>query len=182
MKIITENIATPLGTMLAATTEQGICLFEFPYRRSIDNILARVVNGLGAELETGTHPYLDMLRNQVQEYFTGIRQHFDLPLHLVGSDFQKNVWQGLLHIPYGETRSYKQQSIFLGNEKAIRAIAAANGQNGIAIIIPCHRVIGENGSLTGYGGGLRNKQWLLNHERKYSNHNIQISLFADSDE
>jgi O-6-methylguanine DNA methyltransferase len=101
-----------------------------------------------------------------------------LPLHLVGSDFQKSVWKALIQIPYGETRSYKQQSIFLGNEKAIRAVAGANGDNGIAIIIPCHRVIGEDGSLTGYGGGLQRKKWLLDHERKHSGKAGQGELFG----
>ena len=83
-----------------------------------------------------------------------------------------------MQIPYGETRSYKQQSIFLGNEKAIRAVAGANGENGIAIIVPCHRVIGENGSLTGYGGGLQRKKWLLDHERKHSGKTGQAELFT----
>jgi O-6-methylguanine DNA methyltransferase len=113
----------------------------------------------------------------MNEYFIGTRKEFDLPLHLLGTSFQKSVWLGLLQIPYGETRSYKKQSIFLGNEKAIRAVAGANGENGIAIIIPCHRVIGENGSLTGYGGGLQRKKWLLDHERKHSGKTGQAELF-----
>ena len=89
------------------------------------------------------------------------------------------VWEGLKQIPFGETRSYKKQSIFLGDEKAIRAVARANGENGIAIIIPCHRVIGENGSLVGYGGGLWRKQWLLKHERAHSGQTQQQSLFQE---
>jgi len=97
---------------------------------------------------------------------------------LAGTDFQKSVWVALQQIPYGETRSYKQQSIALGNEKAIRAVAGANGENGIAVIIPCHRVIGENGSLIGYGGGLQRKKWLLEHERKHSGKETQLGLFA----
>ena len=129
------------------------------------------------QFEEGDHRYFDLLAGQVNEYFAGTRKEFDLPLLLVGTDFQKQVWNGLTKIPYGETRSYKQQSIFLGNEKAIRAVAGANGENGIAIIIPCHRVIGEDGSLTGYGGGLPKKKWLLEHEAKFSGKGSQLSIF-----
>eukprot|EP01012_Entosiphon_sulcatum_P048947 TRINITY_DN67528_c0_g1_i1.p2 TRINITY_DN67528_c0_g1~~TRINITY_DN67528_c0_g1_i1.p2 ORF type:complete len:105 (-),score=7.05 TRINITY_DN67528_c0_g1_i1:27-320(-) len=96
---------------------------------------------------------------------------------MIGTDFQKRVWKGLLDIPFGETRSYKKQSIYLGDVKAIRAVATANGQNGIAIIVPCHRVIGDNGSLVGYGGGLPKKKWLLEHEAKHSGKDLQMGLF-----
>ena len=178
MTLYVTYFDTPLGKMKAAATDDGICLFDFRYRRMIDSIMNRIINGLGAdEVTEAHHPHFDTLKKQVDEYFAGQRKEFDLPLHLVGTDFQKRVWNGLLEIPYGETRSYKQQSIFLGNEKAIRAVAGANGENGIAIIIPCHRVIGENGSLTGYGGGLPKKKWLLDHELKYSGKTAQINLF-----
>lgn len=169
---------TPVGKMRAAATDEGICLFDFQYRRSIDTIMKRIETWSGDKFEECTHPHFEILQQQIDEYFTGQRKVFDLPLHLVGTPFQKNVWEGLLQIPYGETRSYKQQSIFLGNEKAIRAVAGANGENGIAIIIPCHRVIGEDGSLTGYGGGLQRKKWLLDHERKYSGKAGQGELFG----
>ena len=169
---------TPLGLMRAAATAEGICLFDFQYRRSIDSIMQRIENLLEDNFAEGEHRYFAQLEQEINEYFAGTRKEFTLPLHLVGTPFQKSVWEALLQIPYGDTRSYKQQSIFLGNEKAIRAVAGANGDNGIAIIVPCHRVIGGDGSLTGYGGGLERKKWLLEHEQKYSGKGGQGSLFA----
>ena len=170
-------IDTPLGKMRLGATDDGICLFDFEYRRSIDAIMKRIETFAGDTFAEGEHPHFKILEQQIGEYFTGQRKEFDVPLHLLGTPFQKSVWQGLIQIPYGETRSYKAQSIFLGNEKAIRAVAAANGENGIAIIVPCHRVIGTNGSLIGYGGGLPKKKWLLEHERKHSGKTGQAELF-----
>lgn len=138
----------------------------------------RIEKLLGDQFEEADSKYFAVLEAQVNEYFSGERKEFDVPLHLVGSDFQKSVWNALLAIPYGETRSYKQQSLLLGNEKAIRAVAGANGDNGIAIIVPCHRVIGEDGSLTGYGGGLQRKKWLLDLERRQSGRLAQGVLFG----
>jgi len=176
--IALTHINTSVGVMRIGATSEGICLFDFQYRRSIDSIMKRIETLSGDRFEEGAHPHFKTLEQQIGEYFTGQRKEFDLPLHLLGTPFQKSVWQGLLQIPYGETRSYKQQSIFLGNEKAIRAVAGANGENGIAIIIPCHRVIGENGSLVGYGGGLQRKKWLLDLERKHSGKTGQGELFG----
>ena len=173
-----NTISTPVGPMRLGATDEGICLFDFQYRKRIDHIMQRIEQYSGDKFVEGTHPYFELLEAQIGEYFTGQLKEFDLPLHLLGSPFQLSVWRGLQQIPYGHTRSYKQQSIFLGNEKAIRAIANANGDNGIAIIIPCHRVIGTNGSLTGYGGGLPVKQKLLNLERKHSGMTGQVELFA----
>ena len=175
--ILCKYIDTPVGKMRIAATDVGICLFDFQYRKSIDAIVNRVETVLSDRFEEGEHPHFAKLESQMSEYFNGTRHEFDLPLHLVGTPFQKSVWEGLLQIPYAETRSYKQQSIFLGNEKAIRAVASANGENGIAIIVPCHRVIGTNGSLVGYGGGLQRKKWLLEHERKHSGKTGQGELF-----
>ena len=172
-----KHIDTPVGKMRIGATDEGICLFDFQYRKSIDRIMKRIETHSGKKFQEGEHHYFPLLEQQISEYFMGTRKEFDLPLHLLGTPFQKSVWQGLLKIPYGETRSYKQQSVFLGNEKAIRAVAGANGENGIAIIIPCHRVIGENGSLTGYGGGLQRKKWLLDLERKFSGKSGQAELF-----
>lgn len=164
--------------MWMAANDDGICLFEFEDRRHIEQIMKRITTLLDTDFAVGDHPYHALLETQVNEYFAGTRKVFDLPLHLVGSEFQKKVWTGLLDIPFGKTRSYKEQSIFLGDEKAIRAVAGANGQNSIAIIVPCHRVIGSSGSLTGYGGGLRRKQWLLEHESKHSGRGQQMDMFG----
>lgn len=170
-------IDTPLGKMRLGATDEGICLLDFEYRRSIYSIMKRIETFSRDTFAEGEHSHFKALELQMNEYFTGQRKEFDIPLHLLGTPFQISVWKGLQQIPYGETRSYKAQSIFLGNEKAIRAVAGANGENGIAIIIPCHRVIGTNGTLTGYGGGLPKKKWLLEHERKNSGKTGQAQLF-----
>ena len=171
------SFQTPLGKMIAGATDAGVCLFDFEYRKSIEAIKKRVEVHVGSSLTTGEHPYFDWLKLEIDEYFKGGRQEFTVPVHLTGTPFQVRVWEALQQIPYGETRTYQQQSVALGNEKAIRAVAGANGENGIAIIIPCHRVVGKNGSLVGYGGGLPRKQWLLNHELKYSGKNMQMKMF-----
>ena len=110
---------------------------------------------------------------QLNEYFIGKRTIFDLPLHPEGTDFQKKVWDQLLKIPFGATKSYLDIAHSMGNRKALRAVGNANGKNKISIIIPCHRVIGAHGALTGFGSGIRRKRWLLDHEKKF----IQASLF-----
>jgi O-6-methylguanine DNA methyltransferase len=175
--IALKQIDTPVGIMRIGATDEGICLFDFQYRHSIDTIMKRIETLTGDTFGEAEHRHFKVLEQQMDEYFKGTRKDFDIPLHLLGTPFQKSVWEGLWKIPYAETRSYKQQSIFLGNEKAIRAVAGANGENGIAIIVPCHRVIGENGSLIGYGGGLQRKKWLLDHERKHSGKTGQAELF-----
>lgn len=116
---------------------------------------------------------------QIEEYFAGTRSDFDLPLRQKGTDFQQSVWKGLLDIPYGKTISYLTLSRQLGDEKAIRAVGTANGRNRLWIIVPCHRVIGSDGSLTGYAGGLWRKKWLLDHERRMSGQQVveQLGLF-----
>lgn len=176
--MIVKYIETPIGKMRAGATDEGICLFDFEGRRMMDSIMKRIEALSGEQTEEGEHFHFKMLEKQINEYFNGERQEFDLPLHLVGTAFQKRVWEGLMNIPFGETKSYKEQSIFLGDVKAIRAVAGANGENGIAIIVPCHRVVGANGSLVGYGGGLWRKKWLLEHELKYSGKSNQMNLFS----
>jgi methylated-DNA-[protein]-cysteine S-methyltransferase len=113
------------------------------------------------------NPVLEKAIMQIDEYFKGDRKDFDLKITLDGTNFQEKTWNQLLIISYGETISYKELAIKIGNEKAVRAVGSANGKNNISIIVPCHRVIGSNGSLTGYAGGLERKQWLLEHEKKY---------------
>lgn len=106
--------------------------------------------------------------NQIQEYFNGTRKEFDIKFKLKGTEFQEKVWNALTDIPYGDTVSYKYIATKIGNEKAVRAVGNTNGRNIINIVVPCHRVIGANKSLTGYGGGLDKKSWLLKHEEKFS--------------
>lgn len=111
-------------------------------------------------------PLLQLAASQFDEYFAGMRRNFELPIKQPGSDFQQQVWQELLKIEYGKTISYQEQSLRMNNPLAIRAIAAANGKNNLWVVVPCHRVVGSNGSLTGYAGGLWRKKWLLEHEAK----------------
>ncbi|HLF65893.1 MAG TPA: methylated-DNA--[protein]-cysteine S-methyltransferase, partial [Saprospiraceae bacterium] len=161
------RLETPLGPMFAGVTDEGLCLLEFTDRRMLETEFKYFSRGLKAKLIQGEHPHLNTVRNQLDEYFKGTRKKFDLPLYTPGTDFQQAVWRELQTIPYGTTRSYKEQSIAINIPDAVRAVANANGMNRIAIIIPCHRVIGSDGQLTGYGGGLWRKKWLLEHEMKY---------------
>jgi len=162
--ITITRILTPLGPMLAGATDEGICLLEFVDRRMIETQIKRLKKYLHAELVPGNNKYFDELSYQLKEYFDGERKVFDVPLHIPGTEFQLQVWKELQKIPYGITRSYKDQAIAIENPRAVRAVARANGDNRIAIIIPCHRVIGNNGELVGYGGGTWRKQHLLNLE------------------
>jgi AraC family transcriptional regulator of adaptative response/methylated-DNA-[protein]-cysteine methyltransferase len=159
------RITTPLSPMLAAATESGLCLLEFADRRMLETQLAHVGKALGGVVVPGSNPVLEQTRNELEEYFSGTRTRFEVPLRLIGSEFQKRVWEALLEIPFGETRSYGRQAAALGRPAAVRAVGRANGDNRIALVVPCHRVVGADGSLTGYGGGLWRKRWLLDHER-----------------
>lgn len=162
--ISVTRIQTPLGFMAAAAVEEGICLLEFADRRALETELADLARLLRAAVLPGESPWFAPLSAQLAEYFSGARRDFDLPLAAPGTDFQKGVWEILRAIPYGATSSYGAQAATLGKPTAVRAVARANGQNRIAIVIPCHRVIGADGSLTGYSGGLWRKQWLLDLE------------------
>lgn len=159
------RLDTPLGTMLAGATEQGLCLLEFTDRRMLETELRDLARRLRATLLPGTNVHIDLLRAQLAEYFAGQRREFSVPLHTPGTAFQQAAWQAPQLIPYGVVRSYGQQAQELGRPAAVRAVAAANGLNRVAILIPCHRVIGADGQLTGYGGGLWRKQRLLELEQ-----------------
>jgi AraC family transcriptional regulator of adaptative response/methylated-DNA-[protein]-cysteine methyltransferase len=159
------RLLTPLGPMLAGATQEGICLLEFTDRRMLETQITRLKKYLGAEVVPGSSPIFNMLDEQLKAYFDGKRKDFDLPLVLPGTDFQRRVWQVLQEIPFGKTRSYREQAEAIGNPAAVRAVAKANGDNRISIVVPCHRVIGSDGKLTGYGGGLWRKEWLLAHEQ-----------------
>ncbi len=164
-KLITVNrIATPLGPMMIGVSDEGLCLLEFTDRKMIETQIAVLKKRMGSEMITGKHPMIDRVSEQLNEYFEGNRKNFDVPLVVPGTEFQQKVWDALTKIPFGVTRSYKQQADVVGNVKAVRAVARANGENRISIIIPCHRIIGSDGSIVGYGGGIHRKQWLLKHE------------------
>jgi len=122
--------------------------------------------GSGTTPQAGVPPILGECCRQLEEYFSGKRRRFDLALDLQGTEFEKKVWRQLLRIPYGQTASYQETAQAIGRPKAVRAVGAANGKNLVAIIVPCHRVIGRDGRLVGYGGGLWRKKWLLDHESR----------------
>ncbi|QTD47311.1 methylated-DNA--[protein]-cysteine S-methyltransferase [Ottowia testudinis] len=148
--------------MVALFTPQGLALLEFCREtKGLDAEWRAVERHAGGAAEPGDDARTRALGAEIEAYFNGQLTAFKTPLDLVGTPFQKSVWQALLDIPYGQTRSYAQQARQIDRPTATRAVAAANGQNKIAIIVPCHRVIGSNGQLTGYGGGLPRKQWLL---------------------
>ncbi len=158
-------VESPLGPMLAVAGEAGLELLEFVDRRALETELRALRGRLGAAIVPGDHPILRRTAVQLREYFEGRRRTFDIPLMQRGSPFQTAVWTALREIPYGETRSYTDVARQVGSPSAVRAIGRVNGQNRIAIVVPCHRVIRADGSLCGYGGGKWRKQWLLEHER-----------------
>ncbi|AZI56644.1 bifunctional transcriptional activator/DNA repair protein Ada [Epilithonimonas vandammei] len=160
-----KRIETPLGTMIACANENGICMLEFSDRKALPTELKEISKHFDANIVQGENPHFKTLEKELEEYFEGKLKDFTVPLAPVGTDFQKKVWEILRTIPYGTTRTYQQQADILGNPKAVRAVANANGLNKISIIIPCHRVIGRNGTLTGYGGGIWRKQKLLELEK-----------------
>ena len=164
--IALQQIQTPLGVLLAGATAKGICLLEFTDTKRLEFQIPRLEKAFSARVTTGSSVFFKQLESQLNAYFAGSRRDFsDLPLDLRGTDFQIRTWQALCEIPYGETRSYQQQAQAMNRPKAIRAVANANRNNRISIVIPCHRVIGKNGSLTGYGGGLWRKEFLLALEK-----------------
>jgi AraC family transcriptional regulator of adaptative response/methylated-DNA-[protein]-cysteine methyltransferase len=159
------RILTPLGPMLAGATDRGLCLLEFADRRMLETQLRRIGDRLDAVLVPGETDITRQTADELERYFAGALTEFTVPLETHGTPFQESVWAGLREIPYGETRSYGEQARGIGRPAAVRAVARANGDNRIAIIIPCHRVIGADGTLTGYGGGLWRKKRLLELER-----------------
>ena len=166
-------LATPLGEMLAVFGGKGLCLLEFVGQKQLEQEITAVQKALHGQFIFQENEQTQLLRQELDLYFQGRLKVFATPLETIGTAFQQQVWKALLTIPYGETRSYKEQAQQLGNPKAIRAVAAANGQNKVSILIPCHRVIGSDGKLTGYAGGLNRKQSLLALERG----EVQTALF-----
>ena len=147
-----RTIHTPIGSLMLLADEGGICALKFAAQRE----------------ERGEHPFLLQAEDELNEYFAGRRRRFSVPLSINGTDFQKKVWRALAEIPYGKTAGYQEIAAAIGNPKACRAVGMANHVNPVPILVPCHRVVGKNGKLTGYAGGLEIKEFLLNLERKHA--------------
>ena len=158
----TKQLDSPIGRLRLVATDQGLSHLLF------DQQVGEDLESDGDAVEADDHPVLAAATAQLAEYFAGRRQEFDIPLDLTGTEFQRAAWSALASVPFGETRSYRQQAEAIGRPKAVRAIGAANGKNPVPIVLPCHRIVGSDGSLTGYGGGLPIKEYLLNHERAQS--------------
>ena len=152
---------TTYADFILGSFEDQLCLLDFRYRKRRAEVDKRIQKGLGADYFEQDNSLLQATRQQIQEFLLGHRRQFTIPLLLVGTDFQKQVWQALTQIPYGETMSYLALAKSIGNEKAVRAVAAANGANAISLMIPCHRIIGSQGQPVGYAGGIPLKLRLL---------------------
>lgn len=164
--VVTSMLDSPLGRLLAAATDDGICLLEFVDRRMLERNFATMRRRFAASVVPGKHPWLRQLRDDLSAYFAGRLTEFTVPVAPRGTPFQECVWQELRRIPHGTTISYEELASRIGQPTAVRAVANANGQNRVNLLIPCHRVIGKNGDLTGYGGGLWRKRLLLERERQ----------------
>ena len=163
-----HRITTPLGPMLVGATDEALCLLEFVDRRMLPTQIARIRRRLGAVFVPGVNGVIEETERQVDAYFCGDRTAFDLPIELCGTDFQREVWTALTEVPYGVTRSYADIARSVGRDTAVRAVGRANGMNALAIVVPCHRVVGADGALTGYGGGLWRKRRLLQLEQEHA--------------
>lgn len=170
------EIETPLGSMIAAATDRGLVLCEYLDRPMLPTQLRRIEAVCGGPATEGKHEVLDQTQRELDEYFVGKREAFEVPLVLDGTEFQMAVWRLLLRIPFGATTSYDSIATQLAKPGAARAVGRANGDNRIAIIVPCHRVINADGSMSGYGGGKHRKRWLLKHEQR----GAQLSLMDDA--
>ncbi|HFK4063495.1 TPA: bifunctional transcriptional activator/DNA repair enzyme AdaA [Kluyvera ascorbata] len=164
--LLIHRFTTPIGPMFVCASERGVCLLEFVDRRMLETEFSDLQRLLNARIIAGQNEHIRQAENEIAEYFAGKRLRFTLALDTPGSEFQRRVWPALAEIPCGESTHYQALAETLNKPTAARAVAAANGANRIAIVIPCHRVIGKDGSMTGYGGGVARKRWLLEHEKK----------------
>ena len=164
--LMIEWLDSPLGPIIVICDDRHLYLLEFTVRKNIKRQFDRLSREHKRPILPGRTPITDQIDGELAAYFRGELDTFETPLHLTGTDFQKLVWEALRRIPYGETRSYADLAKSIGNEKAVRAVAGSNASNGLALIVPCHRVINKSGNLGGYAGGLDKKEWLLDHERR----------------
>jgi methylated-DNA-[protein]-cysteine S-methyltransferase len=166
MKFINiQYCKTKIGELILGSFEGKLCLLDFRYRKMRKTVDERIKKGLNAKFAENNTEIIEKTLAELDEYFHGNRKEFDVPLIMVGTDFQKRVWEALLRVPFGTTSTYLQLAKNIKNEKAVRAVASANGANSMSIIIPCHRIIGSNGKLVGYAGGLPIKKQLLKLEQ-----------------
>lgn len=164
MQLYRQVIETPLGDMVTLASDKGICLLEFIDRKAFDKQIELTIKTSDGEIVVRSNPHIDILKKELNAYFKNELKEFTTPIDFIGTDFQIRVWTELLNISYGKTISYQQQANNIGNPKAVRAVANANSKNKVCIIVPCHRVIGSNGLLTGYAGGIDRKRFLLDLE------------------
>ncbi len=175
-KITIKYFTSPFGELIVGSYENRLCLLDWRYRKMRERIDARIQEGLGVGYALGESDIIERTIREIGEYATGDRRCFDIPLYLVGTDFEKQVWEALQNIEFGSTLSYLELSRKIGNEKALRAVGAANGANAISIIVPCHRIVGSRGELVGYAGGLSAKKKLLKQEHILD---LQLDLFTE---
>lgn len=161
-----RHIQTPIGPMIAMANDEGLSLLEFADRPALPAELNELEQRYRYTIIPGEHRYLDQIDREMTAYFNGVLTRFETPLFLPATPFQRTIWSMLLAIPYGETRTYGGMAQALGRPNSSRAVGGANGQNRIAIVVPCHRIIGADGSLTGYGGGQPRKRFLLDLEHR----------------
>jgi AraC family transcriptional regulator of adaptative response/methylated-DNA-[protein]-cysteine methyltransferase len=164
--LIASWIESPVGPLLAISDQNHLRLLEFFDRKILSRQLVKLQKSAGSGVCIGRTAPIEQIQRELDVYFEGQSPVFKTPLAPVGTEFEDRAWTALLAVPPGQTRSYGQQAIALDQPTATRAVARANGANPISIVIPCHRIIGSDGSLTGYGGGLWRKEWLLDHERR----------------
>lgn len=176
-KIQIQYLNTEVGKLILGSFADKLCLCDWQYRKMRKTIDHKIQVSLGANYEEQNNDLLEEVKIQVKQYFTKERQIFELPLEMIGTEFQQQVWRELLNIPFGTTETYVGLSQKIGNSKAIRAVASANALNAISIIIPCHRIIGSDGSLRGYAGGIEAKKQLLILEKSQTT-NTQLDIFS----
>ncbi len=156
---------TKLGSMIALADEEFLYFLMFSDMKDLNKRIEKLKSCMKAEIMAGKTDPICSIKDEIDRYFSGNLKNFKTPLYLEGTLFQQMAWEELQRIPYGTTRSYREQANLIGNSKAYRAVANANGKNPIPIVVPCHRIIHNDGGFGGYGGGLSRKKWLLDHER-----------------
>jgi len=163
--LVFTRLLTPLGPMVAGASDEGLCLLQFADRPMLETQIRRLQKRLDAAIAPGDNRHIAQIERELRDYFAGKLREFRVLLCIAGTDFQRAAWAELLRVPFGTTITYQELARRVGRDSAIRAVAHANGDNPFCIIVPCHRVVGSDGSLTGYGGGLWRKKLLLEHER-----------------